>query len=76
MLKQTWAISSVPNPIVSRSGSTMAFCQLLTHPAKAPQPLKNTTNSRHRLTPVTMSAFIMGMLLTAIRPLRALRRMP
>ena len=76
MLKQTWAISSVPKPMVSRSGRTTALCQLFTHPAKAPQLLKNTTNSRQRLTPVTMSAFIMGMLLTAIRLLRALRRMP
>ena len=76
MLKQMWAISSVPKPMVSRSGSTMSDCQLLTHPANAPQQLKNTTNSRHRLTPVTISAFIMGILLTASRPLRALRRIP
>ena len=61
--------------MVSRSGSTTAVCQLLTQPAKAPQPLKNTTNSRHRLTPVTMSAFIIGMLFTAISVSRGLRRM-
>ena len=68
-------MSSVPKPMVSRSGRTTADCQLLTHPANAPQPLKNTTNSKHRLTPVTMSAFIMGMLLTAISVSRGLRRM-
>ena len=76
MLKQIWAISRVPKPMVSRSGSTTADCQEFTHPAKAPHPLKNTTNSRHRLTPVTISAFIMGMLFTAIRLVRARRRMP
>ena len=61
--------------MVSRSGSTTAVCQLLTQPAKAPQPLKNTTNSRHRLTPVTISAFIMGMLLTAFTAARRRRLM-
>ena len=75
MLKQTWAISRVPKPMVSRSGSTTADCQEFTHPAKAPQPLKNTTNSRHRLTPVTISAFIMGMLLTELTMARRRRLM-
>ena len=76
MLKQMWAINSVPKPKVSRSGSTTRDCQPLTHTAKLCHPLKNTTNSRHRLTPVTMSAFIMGMLFTAISPVRARRRIP
>jgi len=76
MLKQMWAINSVPKPRVSRSGSTTSDCQPLTHTAKLCHPLKNTTNSRHRLTPVTMSAFIMGMLFTAISPVRARRRIP
>ena len=47
----------------------------LNQAAKVPQPLKKATNSRHRLTPVTMSAFIMGMLLTVIRGSRTFRRM-
>ena len=75
MLKQMWAINSVPKPRVSRSGSTTSDCQPLTHTAKLCHPLKNTTNSRHRLTPVTMSAFIIGMLFTAISVSRGLRRM-
>ena len=70
-----WAINSVPKPRVSRSGSTTSDCQPLTHTAKLCHPLKNTTNSRHRLTPVTMSAFIMGMLFTAISPVRRRRLM-
>ncbi len=59
----------------SFSGSTTALCQELTHPAKLLHPLKNTTNSSARLTPVTISAFIMGMLFTAINASRRLRRM-
>ena len=61
--------------MVSRSGRTTRLCQLLTQPAKVPHPLKKATNSRHRLTPVTISAFIMGMLFTIISGSRALRRM-
>ena len=74
-MKQIWAISSVPKPMVRRSGSTTSDCHEFIHPAKAPQPLKNTTNSRHRLTPVTISAFIMGMLLTAFTAARRRRLM-
>ena len=76
MLKQTWAISSVPKPMVKRSGNTITLCHELTHVAMAPQPLNSTTNSRHKPTPVTISAFIMGMLFTAVKVLRALRRIP
>ena len=39
------------------------------------QPAKAATKNRHRLTPVTMSAFIMGMLFTVIRGSRTRRFM-
>ena len=75
MLKHTWAISSVPKPMVSRVGSWTKPCRLLNQTAKSPQKLKNATKNKHRDTPVTMSAFIMGMLLTVISGSRMRRRM-
>ena len=73
MLNAMWASRSVPMPRVSRSGSSNRLWTPLTQWAKRPQNWKNATKNRHRLTPVTMSAFIMGMLLTVIRASR-LRR--
>ena len=46
----------------------------LNHRAKVPQPWKKATKNRHRDTPVTMSAFIMGMLFTVSKASR--RRRP
>ena len=57
-------MSRVPRPRVTRVGSVTTLWTPLNHAAKLPQPLKNATKNRHRLTPVTMSAFIMGMSLT------------
>ena len=61
--------------MVSRSGRTTRDCQLLTQTAKLCQPPKKATKSRHRETPVTISAFIMGMLFTVVRMCRGRRRM-
>ena len=61
-----WAINSVPKPMCRWTGRRMRPCAPFSHRAKASQPPKNATNSRHRLTPVTMSALVMGMLLTVI----------
>ena len=74
MLKVMWAISSVPKPMERWVGS-WKMPKVLNHAEKCPQPLKNATNSRHMETPVTISAFIMGMLLTVISGSRTLRRM-
>ncbi len=68
MSKVRCAISSVAKPMCSRVGSwkPMEFSQ----PAKSFHTPKNATNSRQRLTPVTISALVMGMLLTVISGLR------
>ena len=60
----------VVKPRVSRVGSSTAPWTLLNHWAKAPQPWKKATKNRHRDTPVTMSAFIMGMSLTTSKASR------
>ena len=65
-----WASSMVPKPRWRRVGSSMALWMVLNHWAKAPQPWKKATKNRHRDTPVTMSAFIMGMSLTTSRASR------
>ena len=70
MLKATWASSMVVKPRVRRTGSSTAPCTPLNHWAKAPQPWKKATKNRHRDTPVTISAFIMGMSFTTSRASR------
>ena len=74
MLNVIWAMSSVQKPMVRWVGSRNSP-NVLNQEAKLPQPLKNATNSRHMETPVTISAFIMGMLLTVISGFRTRRRM-
>ena len=74
MLKVTWAMSRVPKPRVSRSGRTTTLCTPLNHPAKPLQKEKKATKNRHMATPVTMSAFIMGMLFTVLSAARERRR--
>ena len=74
MLNVIWAMSSVPKPMVRWVGSRNSP-KVLNQEAKLPQPLKNATNSKHMETPVTISAFIMGMLLTVISGFRTRRRM-
>ena len=54
----------------SRVGRRMRPWAALTLWAKVSQPAKKATNSRQRLTPVTMSALVMGMLLTVSSGLR------
>ena len=74
MLKVTWAMSRVPKPRVSRSGRTTTLWTPLNQTEKSPQKVKKATKNRHMATPVTMSAFIMGMLLTVLSAVRVRRR--
>ena len=69
-----WAISSVPKPNF-RLGRRTSPWSPLNQSAKSFQKPKKATNKRHMDTPVTISAFMTGMLLTVIRGLRHLRRM-
>ena len=73
MLKAMWASSMVPKPSTRRSGSSTAPWTPLNHRAKVPHPWKKATKNRHRDTPVTISAFIMGMSFTTSRASRFLR---
>ena len=81
MSKTIWASSSVQKPISSRGMSTRKVLprkvkrKPSTHWAKVFQPPMKATNSRHRDTPVTMSAFIMGILPTVFNGSRQRRRM-
>ena len=67
-------MSSVPKPRVSRSGRTTTLCTRLNQTEKSPQKVKKATKNRHIATPVTMSAFIMGMLFTVLSAARDRRR--
>ena len=74
MLKVTWAISRVPKPSVSLAGRVTMCWTPLNQTAKSLQKAKKATKNRHMATPVTMSAFIMGMLFTVFSTARGLRR--
>ena len=69
MLKVMWAMSMVPKPRYSCSGSWSPKAPL-TQWAKSPQRLKKATKNRQRETPVTISALTMGMLFTVISGVR------